>query len=90
MLRVNTALRRGLEDRYTGVNLGQIAQQNFTVARADDIIFEVIRRIWRKGAAMAVVVNSARRIPQAGDVIGVITKEHVADSVAASVAPYEA
>jgi CIC family chloride channel protein len=90
VLRVNTALRRGLEDRYTGVNLGQIAQKNFTVARADDVAYEVIRRIWRKGAAMAVVVKSERRIPQAGDVIGVITKEHVADSVAASVAPYEA
>ena len=90
ILRVNTALRRGLEDRYTGVNLGQIAQRNFTVARGDDIAYEVIRRMWRKNAAMAVVVDSKRRIPDASDVIGVISKEHVADSVAASVAPYEA
>jgi CIC family chloride channel protein len=90
VLRVNTALRRGLEDRYTGVSLGEIAQKNFTVARADDVAYAVIRRIWRKGAAMAVVVNDAHRIPQASDVLGVITKEHVADSVAASVAPYEA
>jgi CIC family chloride channel protein len=90
VLRVNTALRRGLEDRYTGVNLGQIAQRNFTVARGDDIAYDVIRRMWRRRAAMAVVVKSDRRIPQAGDVLGVISKEHVADSVAASVAPYEA
>jgi CIC family chloride channel protein len=88
-LRVNTALRRGLEDRYTGVDLGQIAQHNFTVARADDITYEVIRRMWRKKAAMAVVVKGAHRIPKAADVLGVISKEHVADSVAAGVAPYE-
>jgi CIC family chloride channel protein len=89
-LRVNTALRRGLEDRYTGVNLGQIAQRNFTIARADDITYEVIRRMWRKEAAMAVVVRSEHRIPQAGDVVGIISKEHIADSVAMSTAPYEA
>ena len=88
VLRVNTALRRGLEDRYTGVNLGQIAQRNFTVARADDIAYEVIRRMWRKNAAMAVVVKSERRIPEARDVVGVISKEHVADSVAESLIPY--
>ena len=89
-LRVNTALRRGLEDRYTGVNLGQIAQRNFTIARADDIAYEVIRRMWRRNAAMAVVVKSTRRIPQADDAIGVISKEHIANSVATSVVPYEA
>ncbi len=88
VLRVNTALRRGLEDRYTGVNLGQIAQRNFTVARADDIAYDVIGRMWRKSAAMAVVVKSDRRIPEAADVLGVISKEHVADSVAESIIPY--
>jgi CIC family chloride channel protein len=89
VLRINTALRRGLEDRYTGVNLGQIAQRNFTVARADDVVYDIIRRMWRKRAAMAVVVRSKHRIPLAGDVMGVISKEHVADSVAASIIPYE-
>jgi len=89
-LRVNTALRRGLEDRYTGVNLGEIAQRNFTIARDEDIAYAVIRRMWRRGSGMAVVVRGARRIPQGADVVGVISKEHVADSVAASVSPYEA
>jgi CIC family chloride channel protein len=89
VLRVNTALRRGLEDRYTGVSLGDVAQRNFTVARAEDIAFDVIRRIWRRGAAMAVVVNGDG-VPRADDVVGVISKEHVADSVAASIIPYGA
>ena len=34
----------------------QIAQRNFTIARDDDIAYEVIRRMWRRSAAMAVVV----------------------------------
>jgi chloride channel protein, CIC family len=87
VLRVNMALRRGLEDRYTGVNLGDVAQRNFTIARPDDVAFDVIRRMWQHGAAMAVVVN-AKGIPQAGDVVGVISKEHVANSVADSIIPY--
>jgi CIC family chloride channel protein len=36
---------------------------------------------------MAIVVRGGR-VPRADDVVGVITKEHVADSVAASIRPY--
>ena len=43
--------------------------------------------MWRKGSVMAVVVRG-RGPPHAEDVAGVITKEHVADSVAASVRVY--
>jgi len=49
--------------------------------------YEVIRRMWRKKAIMAVVVRGSG-IPRASDVVGVITKEHVADSVADSIAVY--
>jgi chloride channel protein, CIC family len=87
VLRVNTALRRGLEDRYTGVDLGEVAQRNFTIARPDDIAFDVIRRMWQRGAAMAVVVKG-KGVPTGDDVVGIITKEHVADSVADSIIPY--
>jgi CIC family chloride channel protein len=81
VLRVNTALRRGLEDAYTGVTLGDVAQRDFTIAREDDVAFDVIERMWRKGGAMAVVV-SCMGVPTDADVSGIITKEHVADSVA--------
>ena len=40
--------------------------------------------MWRKNAIMAVVIKGAG-VPRGGDVVGVITKEHVADSVASSV-----
>jgi CIC family chloride channel protein len=50
-------------------------------------VFDAIRRMWRRGRAMGVVVSGGR-MPRADDVVGVITKEHIADSVAASIRPY--
>jgi CIC family chloride channel protein len=87
VIRVNTGLRRGLESAHTGVSLGDVASRNFTVVAERDTASDVIRRMWRSGAVMAVVVRG-RGVPQAGDVAGVITKEHVADSVADSVKDY--
>jgi hypothetical protein len=58
--------------------------RKFTVVREDETAFEVIRRMWRRKAIMAVVVRG-RGVPRGSDVAGVITKEHVADSVADSV-----
>ncbi|MGH7094290.1 MAG: chloride channel protein [Stellaceae bacterium] len=87
VMRVNTGFRRGLEAAYTGVTLGDVAQKNFTVAHEDDIAFDVIARMWREGAAMAVVVRIAATA-LAEDVRGIISKEHVADSVAQSIKPY--
>jgi CIC family chloride channel protein len=43
--------------------------------------------MWRQGAIMAVVVRG-RGVPSGSDVAGVITKEHVADSVADSIKAY--
>ncbi len=89
VLRVNTALRRGLEGSYTGVTLGDVASASFAIARAEDIMFNVIGRMWRKNAVMTVVVRSDG-VPRAASVMGLITKEHVADSVAESIRPYSA
>jgi CIC family chloride channel protein len=87
VVRVNTGLRRGLEGVHTGITLGDVARPNFTIVRANDVGFEVIQRIWRKRAVMALVV-SGRGVPRPDKIIGVITKEHVADSVATSVQIY--
>jgi len=86
-LRVNTSLRHGLEGAYTGVSLGSVASETFTIAHENDIMFDVIQRFWREEAAMIVVVRGGG-VPRAADVVGVITKEHIADSVAESVRPY--
>jgi len=87
VIRVNTGIRRGLEAAHTGVSLGDVASRNFTVVREDETAFDVIRRMWRRNAIMAVVVRG-RGVPRGSDVAGVITKEHVADSVADSIKAY--
>jgi CIC family chloride channel protein len=88
VLRVNTSLRRGLEAGYMGTALREVATRNFTIAREGDIMFDVIGRMWRRGATMAVVVRNTTGVPRIEDVIGVITKEHIADSVAEGIVPY--
>jgi len=87
VLRVNTGLRHPLEGALSGVTLKDVASRNFTIVREDDIAFDVIQRIWRKQAVMALVMRG-RGVPRPGDISGVITKEHVADSVATSIRVY--
>jgi CIC family chloride channel protein len=77
VIRVNTGLRRGLEGAHTGLSLGDVASRNFTMVGEDETAFDVIRRIWRRNAIMAVVVRGRRGVPRGSDVAGVITKEHV-------------
>jgi CIC family chloride channel protein len=89
VLRVNTSLRRGLERSFVGVSLGDIASPHFTIAHGEEIMFTVIGRMWRRESGMSIVLGAAH-IPRAQNIIGVITKEHVADSVADSIKPYSA
>ncbi len=78
VLRVNTSLRRGLEGSYTGATLGEVASRRLTIAREEDIMFNVIGRMWRKNASMIVVVRG-KGVPHERDILGIISKEHVAD-----------
>jgi chloride channel protein, CIC family len=87
VVRVNTSLRRGLEQAYGGVCLGDVVQRNFTLARADDIMFDVVHRMARRDAAMAVVIKDKGR-GRPADVVGIVAKEDVADSVAESIRPF--
>jgi CIC family chloride channel protein len=89
VLRVNTALRRGLEGTFIGASLGDSSSAQFIIARGEDIMFSVIGHMWRENATMAVVVAGAGAgVPGPADVVGLITKEHVADSVADSIKAY--
>jgi len=87
VLRVNTSLRQASEGAGSAIKLRDIASRNFAVVREDDVVFDVIRRIWRKRALMAIVV-CGRGVPRPESVAGVITREHVAESVATSVEVY--
>jgi chloride channel protein, CIC family len=89
VVRINTGLRRGIEQAYRGVCFQDIAQRNFTIARENDIVFDVVQRMARHDAAMAVVVKGRGR-GRPSDVVGIISKEHIADSVAASIRPFGA
>jgi CIC family chloride channel protein len=87
VLRVNTALRQVPQSVQSGIRMREIASRRFTVVREEDIVFDVIQRLWRKHSIMALVVGG-KGVPRPGNVAGVITKEHVADSVASSVKIY--
>ncbi len=87
VLRVNTDLRRTVSVAGQAVPMGALAQRNFTIVRPDAAVFDVISRLSRRRAAMGVVIDGPGR-PRADKVIGVITKEHIADEVANSVRMY--
>ena len=86
-MRAEHGLRQGSVGPTPSVTLGEVAQKNFIIAHDDEIAFDVIDRMWREGAAMAVVVRQTPA-PRAEDVHGIISKEHVANSVAQSIKPY--
>lgn len=90
-VRINTGLRSATAELGTGITFGDVANRRFTIVRESDVAFDVIIRLWRKNGVMALVVregNSRFRVPRAADIVGVITKEHVADAVAAGIQAY--
>ena len=87
VVQVNTSLRRGSEQAYSGVRLGDVAQRNFTVARESDIMFDVVQRLTHRDAVMAIVVKDRSRA-RPSDVVGIISKDQITDSVGASIKPF--
>jgi CIC family chloride channel protein len=87
VLRINIDLRRAVGAAGAEVTLGELVRRNFTVVREDAAVFDVITRMRRKGVATALVVARAGD-SEPGRILGVITKEHVADSVANSIGLY--
>ncbi len=72
---------------HAGVAFGDVVQRNFTIAHEDDVAFDVVTRMARRRATMTVVIRAGAR-PRASSVLGIISKEHIADSVAESIRPY--
>jgi CIC family chloride channel protein len=87
MLRVNIDLRQAVGAAGATVTLGELVRRNFTVVREDAAMFDVITRMRRKDAAAALVIPRAG-YADASRILGVITKEHIADSVASSIELY--
>ena len=87
VLRVNADLRRAVSATGTDVTLGELARPTFTIAREREAAFDVIAEMWTCAATMAVVIRE-HAPPLAGNVLGVITKEQIADAVASSIRIY--
>jgi chloride channel protein, CIC family len=84
-LRVNTDLRRTLGIAAGEVRLGDLAQPNFIIVREAEVAFDVITTMWDRNATMAIVVSHDGGTER---VLGIVTKEHVADTVARSIRIY--
>ena len=59
-LRVNTDLRRALGAAAGNVRLGDLVRPNFTIVREREVAFDVIATIWKRRAAMAIVISQRR------------------------------
>lgn len=84
VLRINIGLRRAVDQAESNITVAELAQRNFIVVTQHEIAFRVISRLWKQHAAMAVVVEQDDAHAPVR-VLGVIAKEHVADSVASSI-----
>jgi CIC family chloride channel protein len=85
---VGGGLHRGLKGCVTDVTLRDIVQPNFIIVQEDDVVFNIITRMARRGASIALVLKD-RTQPFASNVTGLISKEQIADSVAESIKPYD-
>lgn len=87
VLRINTDMRRAVGAAGADVTLGELASSDFTVVREDLAVFDVITRMRRRNTPTVLVIPRAQS-SEPNKVLGVITKEHIADSVASSVGLY--
>jgi CIC family chloride channel protein len=69
-----------------GLSLGDLSDRQFTIAREKDVMFDVIKRMSRRGDKLALVVAESHGIPRADDLLGYITNDDIAESVAESLA----
>lgn len=68
--------------------LKEVIKEDFVVVVDDMNMYDVIKRMERRKARVAVVVRPCRGVPRQDDIRGVITKSHIADSVVSSMQHY--
>jgi len=69
------------QPRDEGLILGEVARNDFVLARPSDTMFHVIGRLARRGARLVIVVGGVQRIPRIGDVAGFIALETMGAAV---------
>ena len=87
VLPVTSSLARLAHGTGADITLREMASRGFTIVRESDIVADVIQRLLRKRAVMALVTRG-KGVPRPETIAGIITKEHVADSVASSIKIY--
>ena len=80
-------LRRAIDLTAPGTRLVDLMRSDFVLVGETDVNFDVINRMRRGHAAIAIVVAAATDA-EPGRVLGVIAKEDLADSVASSIRIY--
>lgn len=65
--------------------LSSFANTKFIVVSTQDISQQIIRKMWETDAVMAIVCAHPTPTPHREDILGIITKDQVADSVADTV-----
>ncbi len=69
----------GIEARTT---LGEVAEGGFTLLRESDTVFETLKRMSRHRVGNALVIKkTCRGVPRTGDIVGVISKEDIGNTV---------
>jgi CIC family chloride channel protein len=68
--------------------LGDVARNDHVLARPSDTMFQVIGRLARRAAPLAIVVGGPNRIPRIGDVRGFIALETMGAAVIENARPY--
>ncbi len=71
-----------------GLRLGDVARDDYVLARSQDTVFDVIGRLARRGGRLAIVMGSAHRIPRVGDILGFIALETMGAAVIENARPY--
>ena len=76
------------QPRDPGLMLGDVARNDHVLVRPGDTMFQVIGRLARRAAPVAVVVGGPNRIPRIGDVRGLIALETMGAAVIENARPY--
>jgi len=71
---------QGLEGVQTRKTLGEVARRDYVLAREGDILHDVMNRMSRHHAALALVTRG-RGVPRVDDILGVISLEDIGESV---------
>jgi predicted transcriptional regulator len=84
VIKVAEALQMVSKTNTNGLVLSDLTHQPYSLARKSDVMFDVIKRMSRKGSRLALVYDRGHRIPHVSDILGYVTNNDIAQSMAHS------